>query len=167
MNKNIIIIVIAIVIILAGAGFLLFGNKSNVPGSNVYNQNGAPSNSSKATTEDLAFSGAVNGKMTQGYRGNTYVCSPTATGPIVGKIGDTEYTFEFVSLNAKGPGTYRATVQIGELNNQDVYYASSDASITINSDSRSGNVSGTLTDIKTGSQAVNISGSWICPPDFD
>lgn len=162
MNKNIIIIVV-IIAILAGAGFLFFGNKNNTPNSNIPNS----ANTSKGTPEDLTFSGAVNGKMTEGERGNTYVCLPTSTGPIVGKIGNTDYTFEFVSLNAKGAGTYKATVQIGELNNQEVYYASSGASITINPDLRSGTVSGILTDIKTGSQTVNISGSWNCPPDFN
>lgn len=162
MNKNI-IIAIVIVIILAGAGIFYFNGKGNNSGSDVSNSSGA---SSKGTPEGLVFSGAVSGKMAEGERGNTYVCLPTSTGPIVGKIGDKEYTFEFVSLNAKGAGTYRATVQIGELNNQDVYYASSEASITINSDLRSGTVSGALANLKDSSQIVNISGSWACPPDF-
>lgn len=166
MNKNIIIIAV-IIVILAGAGFLFFGSKNNISNSGITNESGKSANSSKETPEDLTFSGEISGKMTEGKKGNTYVCLPTSTGPIVGNIGNKEYTFEFVSLNAKGAGTYKATVQIGELNNQEVYYASSEANITINSDLRSGTVSGVLANIKNSSQTVNISGSWICPSDFN
>lgn len=121
---------------------------------------------SKTVPESLTFSGAVNGKMTEGAKGDTYLCSTTATGPIVGKIGGTDYTFEFRNLNSKGPGTYKAFVQIGPIANKNLYYGADGVSLTINSDSRSGSVEGDLTNLSNSAEKVHISGNWTCPADY-
>ncbi len=161
---------IAVGVIAIGAvGFFLFkGNKSNVNPSSPSNTSSQPSsnNTSGGVSENLTFTGAVNGKISTGKKGDTYLCSTMATGPIVGAIGGVNYTFEYRALNAKGPGTYKAFVQIGPAANKNLYYGGDSVSLTINSDGRSGSVEGDLSNLTNSSEKVHISGTYTCPPDY-
>lgn len=84
----------------------------------------------------------------------------------MGKVGNTDYTFEFRALNAKGPGSYKGYVQIGPLNNKNLYYGGDNVALTINADKRSGSVEGDLSNLTNSAEKVHISGNWTCPPDF-
>ncbi len=166
---NWVLIIVVVVLVVLGGYFALRKalNKRNIyaPTTQINTQN--VTNQVPGTPEDLTFTGVVIGRMTQGKKGDTYVCLPTTTGPIVGKIGGTDYTFEFRALDAKGPGTYNAFVQIGPLPNiNNLYYGSGSTKLTINSDKRSGTVEGDLENLIDSNQKVHLSGSWTCPPDF-
>jgi len=122
--------------------------------------------SDSGVPQDLSFSGEVSGHMTNGRKGDTYACGITAAGPIVGSIDGNDYSFEFRALTAKGPGTYKAYVQVGPLSDKNTSYGSDTAYITINADQRSGKVEGQLHDLKNSGKTIAISGNWNCPPDF-
>lgn len=171
MNKsgNEALIVFVIVLIVLG-GYIVIKNVLNK--NNMHapaTQTGSQSliTQTPGTPEDLIFTGIVNGHMTQGKKGDSYVCLPATTGPIVGKIGAIDYTFEFRALDAKGPGTYNAFVQIGPLpNTNNLYYGSDKTKLIINADKRSGTVEGNLENLTDSNQKVHLSGSWTCPPDY-
>ncbi len=163
-------LIIVVVVLIVLEGYLVFKKAFNkgsayAPATQTNTQN--VTNQVPGTPEDLTFTGTVNGHMTQGKKGDTYVCLPATTGPIVGKIGNTDYTFEFRALDAKGPGTYNAFVQIGSLpNTNNLYYGSDKTKLTINADKRSGTVEGDLENLTDSTQKVHLTGSWTCPPDF-
>ncbi len=121
---------------------------------------------SSDTPEDLTFTGAVSGHMTNGRTGDTYTCEPTTTGPIVGNVGGSDYAFSYRAETAKGAGSYRAYAQISPVGDKSVVYASDNIFITINPDRRSGVVEGQLHNLKDVLQTVTVSGTWNCPPDF-
>ncbi|HXH27298.1 MAG TPA: hypothetical protein VNG90_05370 [Candidatus Acidoferrum sp.] len=117
---------------------------------------------SSNVAEDLVFGGMVNGHMPMGARGNGFVCTPAATGPIVGVIGRDSYTFEFTNVGATGAGSYTAYVQIGKLPQLKTYYGGN-IPLTINADLRSGRVEGDLKNLQDQTQQVHIVGNWKCP----
>src|SRR5258708_20095398 len=90
------------------ASIIFFGCKSGGPVSQSGSTNSQTASqtqtqNSGVVPEDLTFSGTVSGHMTEGRKGDTYVCATATTEPIVGKIGDTNYPFKYLSLCAKRP----------------------------------------------------------------
>ncbi len=170
MSKSWFVGIIAAIVILGG-GLYLVNHKNKTSNNNSTNQTTNTTSSSSSSTsvksvpEDLTFSGAINGHMTSGHKGNTYVCAPATTGPIVGSVGGTDYTFEYRSLGASNPGNYMAYVQIGTLD-QKTYWGADNTPLTLNADKRSGSVQGDLHNLSNNAEVVHISGSWTCPPDF-
>lgn len=117
-------------------------------------------------SQNLSFAGVVGGRMTSGQRGSNFVCLPNVTGPIIGKVGNDEYSFEFTNITGQDAGSYKAFVQIIKLPEREDYYGGGDVELILNSDLRSGSVNGELVNLKDGNQKVRITGEWQCPSDI-
>ena len=155
-----IIVAAVVVILLLGIGAWLAVSRQVQP----QKKTAVPTISypSSNVVEDLVFGGAVNGHMPMGAKGTAFVCTPAATGPIVGIIGRDSYIFEFTNVGAKGAGNYTAYVQISKLPELKTSYGAS-VLLTINTDLRSGQVEGDLKNLQDPTQIVHILGNWKCP----
>jgi hypothetical protein len=133
---------------------------------------GTPAAVSGTIAEDLTFTGLLAGHMTSAHRGDTYVCSGSATqfvaGPIVGDVSGQQVTLNITKITFNGPGSYPGG-GVGFDVGSNHYYPATGASPTglvVSSDLRSGTLDLDLaanSDPKT--VVGHVSGTWRCPPD--
>jgi hypothetical protein len=127
-------------------------------------------------TENLSFSGDVNGTMTtvvplspqvrSECTGHNSRPAGTWASTIFGLVGSDVYGVLFAVGKYRGPGSYNApdvTVQVHRSDNSAVWQSSADkATFTIAPDEESGTVEATLTNLANNQATMRVSGTWTC-----
>jgi hypothetical protein len=133
---------------------------------------GTPASASGTIAEDLTFTGALAGHLTSAHRGDTYVCTGSATqfvaGPIVGDVAGQQVALNITKITFNGPGSYPGG-GVGFDVGSNHYYPATGASQTglvVNADLRSGTMDLDLASNSDPKTVVgHVSGTWRCPPD--
>lgn len=113
-------------------------------------------------SENIKFTGILNGTIKMGSRGGNYTCTTKAIGPIVGVVGSHVYSLSFTNAKGKGAGTYVGYATLATMPDlQDTF--SGAVTLKINNDLRSGSVSGTLQPTYSTTQTIRVTGTWRCP----
>jgi hypothetical protein len=140
------------------------GNSSAAVGTKTINAT-SPGLPAGVATQNLTFSGDINGTMTTAIQGDGFNCMPSAIGPMQGDLNGVSYSVSFRAINAGGPGTFHDIfIGFNQVGSASVYYSATGTILTINNDKRSGAISGDLVNTDDSNKIVHIKGTWACPP---
>jgi hypothetical protein len=132
-----------------------------------------------AATQDLIFSGDVNGTMTELVTQSSQTASACSERPVeaaawastlYGTIDSGVYGFVATVKPYNGPGTYtaaQAQVQLFSVSDQSKTWESlpgDSVTFTVHNDNLTGTVVATLTDLNSNQATLTVDGAWSCAP---
>lgn len=132
-----------------------------------------------AAVQNLTFSGAVSGTMTELVTQSSQTASACSERPVeaaawastlYGTIDGAVYGFVTTVKPYNGPGTYtaaQAQVQLFSVSDQQKTWESlpgDSVSFTVHNDNLTGTVQATLTDLNSNQATLTVSGDWSCAP---